>query len=117
MQVQFLSRAQQIYVRIFNMNENIKNIAEIVKPTLDKYGVRYAGLFGSQARGTARSDSDVDILVSPGDKPFSVWDMVGMKNELSERLKKQVDLIFEKAIVPYFKDYIFRDLKIIYGSR
>lgn len=99
------------------MNENIKNIAETVKPTLDKYGVRYAGLFGSQARGEARPDSDVDILVSPGDKKFSVWDIVGMKDELSKNLKKQVDLIFEKAIIPYFKDYIFSDLKIIYGSR
>ncbi|MDE2188627.1 MAG: nucleotidyltransferase family protein [Patescibacteria group bacterium] len=99
------------------MNENVKNIAKAAKPTFAKYGVRYAGLFGSQARGDAKPDSDVDILISPGDKPFSVWDIVGMKNELSELLKKQVDLIFEKAVVPYFKDYIFRDLKIIYGSR
>ncbi|MFA6405075.1 MAG: nucleotidyltransferase family protein [Candidatus Paceibacterota bacterium] len=99
------------------MTKNIENIAETIKPTLNKYGVRYAGLFGSQARGDARPNSDVDILVSLGDKEFSVWDIVGMKNELSESLKKQVDLIFEKAIVPYFKDYIYRDLKIIYGSR
>ncbi len=99
------------------MSENVKNIAETIKPTLEKYGVRYAGLFGSQARGDARPDSDVDILVSPGEKTFSVWDIVGMKDELSEKLKKQVDLIFEKAIIPYFKDYIFRDLKIIYDSR
>ena len=99
------------------MSDNIKNIAEIIKPTLDKYGVRYAGLFGSQARGDARPDSDVDILVSPGDKAFSVWDIVGLKDELSLRLKKQVDLVLEKAIISYFRDYIYRDLKIIYGSK
>ncbi len=99
------------------MNDNVKNISKIIKPTLDKYGVRYAGLFGSQARGDARSDSDIDILVSTGDKVFSVWDIVGLRDELSERLKKQVDLVLEKAIVPYFRDYIYRDLKIIYGSK
>jgi predicted nucleotidyltransferase len=99
------------------VDENVKNIAETVKPTLDKYGVRYAGLFGSQARGDARPDSDVDILVSPGDQLFSVWDIVGLRDELSERLKKNVDLILEKAIIPYFRDYIYRDLKIIYGSK
>lgn len=99
------------------MTDNINRIAEAAKPTFDKYGVRYAGLFGSQARGDAKPDSDVDILVSPGSKSFSVWDIVGLKDELSEKLKKQVDLILEKAVIPYFHDYIYRDLKIIYGSR
>jgi len=84
---------------------------------LGKYEVRYAGIFGSYARGDARPDSDVDILVSLGDRPFSVWDFVGFKEELSERLQKPVDLISDKAIVPYFRDYIYRDLKIIYGTR
>ena len=84
---------------------------------MGKYEVRYAGIFGSYARGDARPDSDVDILVSLGDRPFSVWDFVGFKEELSERLQKPVDLISDKAIVPYFRDYIYRDLKIIYGTR
>ena len=78
------------------MNDNVKNIAEIIKPTLDKYGVRYAGVFGSQARGDERPDSDVDILVALGDKAFSVWDTVGLRDELSSRLKKRVDLVLEK---------------------
>jgi uncharacterized protein len=99
------------------MNEDVKKIAETIKPTLDKYEVRYAGVFGSQARGDARPDSDVDILVSPGNKALSVWDIVGLKDELSDLLKRQVDLVLENAIVSYFRDYIFRDLKIIYGSR
>ena len=99
------------------MSDNVKNIAETIKPTLEKYGVKYAGLFGSQSRGDARPNSDVDILVAPGTKLFSVWDVVGLKEELSMLLKKKVDLILEKAIIPYFRDYIFRDLKIIYDSR
>ena len=99
------------------MNENVKNIAEVVKPALDKYGVKYAGVFGSQARGDARPDSDVDILVSPGDTALSVWDIVGLKDELSSLLKKKVDLILEKAVISYFRDYIYRDLQIIYGIK
>ncbi|KKU70457.1 MAG: polymerase beta domain protein region protein [Parcubacteria group bacterium GW2011_GWA2_47_21] len=99
------------------MTRTIQNIGDTIRPILGKYEVRYAGIFGSYARGDARPDSDVDILVSLGDRPFSVWDFVGFKEELSERLQKPVDLISDKAIVPYFRDYIYRDLKIIYGTR
>jgi uncharacterized protein len=91
-----------------------EEIAQKIRPTLEKYEVSYAGLFGSHARGDARPDSDVDILVSLGDKPLSVWDMIAFKRELSDILKRTVDLLSDKAIIPYFKDYIYRDLKTLY---
>ena len=80
------------------MDENVKNIADTVKPTLDKYGISYAGIFGSQARGDAGPDSDVDIMVSPGNKTFSVWDTIGLRNELSELLKKRLILFSKKPL-------------------
>lgn len=91
-------------------------MANTITPVLKKYGIRSAGIFGSHARGDAKPESDVDILISLGDKPLSVWDIVGLREELSERLKKNVDLVSDKSIVSYFRDYIFRDLKIIYGA-
>lgn len=96
------------------MDISIQEIAKEVKPVMQKYGVKSAGLFGSYARGDARADSDVDILVSLGSKPLSLWDFVAFKNELSDILKKTVDLISDKAIIPYFKDYIYKDLKPLY---
>ena len=99
------------------MNDTIIKIADSIKPIFDKYGVKHAGIFGSYARNEARPDSDVDILVSLGDKPFSVWDLVSFKEELSVKLEKPVDLVSDRAIVSYFRDYIYRDLKTIYGTR
>ncbi len=99
------------------MNNTIEEIAQTAKPVLEKYGVRYAGLFGSYARGDARPDSDVDILVSLGDAQICLWDLVGFRDELSERLRKPVDLVSDRAVIPYFRDYIYRDLKTIYESR
>jgi len=96
---------------------SVEEIGIIVKPILEKYGIRYAGVFGSYARGDARPDSDVDILVSFGDQPFTLLDMVGLKDEISEKLNKPVDLVSERAVVSYFKDYIYRDLKPIYEQR
>lgn len=99
------------------MSEDLKNIAKIVTPVLKKYGIRFAGVFGSHARGDATPESDVDLLVSLGNKPLSVWDMVGMREELSTSLGKPVDVISDSAVIPYFREHIFRDLKIIYGTR
>ena len=94
---------------------NIKEISATASPILKKYGIKAAGLFGSHARGDARPDSDVDILITIGSKLLSLWDLVSLKDELSESLHKPVDIVSDRAVLPYFKDYIYKDLKPIYG--
>jgi len=96
------------------MNKTIENIAIITRPVFKKYQIKSAGLFGSYARGDARPDSDIDILISFGEKTLSLWDMIGFRDEVSEILQKPVDIVSDKSIVPYFRDYIYRDLKSIY---
>lgn len=99
------------------MIDSIENISTIIKPILKKYSIKSAGIFGSYARGEETPDSDVDILVSLGDQTFTLLDMMDFKNEISERLKKPVDIVSDRAIVSYFRDYIYRDLKPIYEQR
>ena len=99
------------------MTETLEKIAANTRPIFDKYGIKYAGVFGSYARGDARPDSDVDILVSFGDQIFTLLDMVSFKEEISEKLNKAVDIVSDRAVVPYFKEYIYRDLKPIYESK
>lgn len=98
-------------------DENIKQFSEKAMPIFEKYGVRYAGLFGSYARGEEKPESDVDILVKKGDRPLSLLDFVRMRDELSTMFNKKVDIVSDTAIVPYFKEYIFKDLKSLYGER
>jgi uncharacterized protein len=94
--------------------DSIENISTTLKPILRKYGIKYAGIFGSYARGDARPDSDVDILVSLGDRTFTLFDMMDFKDEISKQLKKSVDIVSDRAIVSYFRDFIYKDLKPIY---
>ena len=94
---------------------NILEIQKKISPIFQKYNVKSVGIFGSYARGDARPDSDVDFLVSFGDARISLWDLSALTDELSESLGKPVDVVSDRAIVPYFKDYIYRDLKTIYG--
>lgn len=97
--------------------EKIKNIAEKTSPIFKKYGIKYAGVFGSYARGEDRPESDVDILVRRGDNILSLFDFIGMKDELSETLDKKIDLVSENAVIPYFQKNIFSELTSIYGER
>ena len=89
------------------MTKKQGKIAEIKKriiPTLKKYRVSKASIFGSIARGDAIKASDVDILIQPP-KEMGL-EFVGMKLELEKILKKRVDVITYKGIHPYIKKSI-----------
>lgn len=87
------------------MSQDIKNIQTKISPILDKYQVVRAGIFGSYARGEARADSDVDILIQ-FNSTSNLFDMQLLKDEIGSALEKEVDIVSENAVVSYFKEYI-----------
>lgn len=95
------------------MSPIITSISESSRPIFKKYGLKKAGIFGSFARGDEKPESDIDILISIGE-PLSMWELAGLREELSAHLKRPVDIVSDKAIISYFKDYIYSDLKTIY---
>ena len=59
-----------------------------------KNGINYLGLFGSTARGEARKDSDVDLLVKFDDESkIGLFDLDRIQRELEMRFGKKVDLV------------------------
>ena len=72
----------------------IEEIARIVRPVAERYGLRAVYLFGSYARGTATESSDVDILIdTTGTQIKSLLQVAAVYCELEEALGKPVDLI------------------------
>lgn len=70
--------------------DDIKNaIADI----LAKYPIKKISLFGSYANGSAKEDSDVDILVEFLTPNISLLTISDMKYEIESKLNKEVDLI------------------------
>ena len=85
-------------------------------PQLKANDVRYAGIFGSHARGEAGAESDVDILIT-FEKPKSLLDIVRLEREISTSLGRDVDLVTEASLSPYIRDAVLRDLRVFYGAR
>ena len=78
---------------------------EAILKVAASHGARDARLFGSRIRGTARPDSDVDLLISlePG---RSLLDIVAIKQDLKDLLGCKVDVVTEAAISPYIREQV-----------
>jgi predicted nucleotidyltransferase len=82
-----------------------------------RHQVRELSLFGSAARGDIGPESDLDFLVDyfPDARP-SLFDLIGMTNELSDLLGRKVDLGVKRALKPRFKDRILAEAHVIYAA-
>ena len=73
-----------------------------------RHGARNVRIFGSVARGEARPDSDVDILVDmePG---RSLFDLGGLLYDLQMLLGVEVDVVTEKGLRPRIRTQVMRE--------
>lgn len=93
--------------------KNKKKIFNQIVQTLKKHNAIEIAVFGSFAREDENQKSDIDIIVKfLGRK--SLLDIVGIEQELSEKIGRKIDLLTEKSISPYLIDRIKREIKIIY---
>lgn len=82
------------------------------------HGIRRLSLFGSQLKGTARPDSDVDLLVEfePGRTP-GLLGISAMEIELSNLLGgRKVDLRTAGDLSRWFRDEVSRSAEVQYAA-
>ena len=73
---------------MLTIDEIKKTVAEIAP----KYNLKKVTLFGSRANGTAKENSDVDLLVE-FPKGSSLLDLIGLKYEFEDIWNLSVDVI------------------------
>jgi hypothetical protein len=84
----------------------ISTIKNSIEPILRHNDVKRAAIFGSFATGTAKKNSDVDILVEFS-KPKGLG-FISLKIALEEKLKRKVDLLTYASINPYIKKEVLK---------
>ena len=89
-------------------SKEIQRIKKKIVPTLKKYGIRKAGIFGSYVRNEHKRGSDIDVLIQPP-KSMSLLKFVHIKHELEEKLNKKVDLVSYRGIHPILKNQILEE--------
>ena len=79
--------------------------------------VTKAWVIGSMARGDYSASSDVDILIDvPGSIPFNLFDLAEIQYHLEKIAGKKVDIIMWNGISPLMKNYVQKDMKLIYEA-
>jgi predicted nucleotidyltransferase len=73
-----------------------------------RHGVTRVRIFGSMARGDARPDSDVDLLVDVGVNP-GPWFPGGLVAELEELLGRRVQVVTEKGLDDLLRDHVLQE--------
>ena len=93
-------------------------IFESIKNYFTDKPIEKAYVFGSFARNTSISmDSDIDILVVfKRPNKITLFDLVQMKEELSDKTGRNIDLIEEGQELKSIKDVIQKEKVLVYAS-
>ncbi|NLX48336.1 MAG: nucleotidyltransferase family protein [Methanospirillum sp.] len=91
--------------------EELRIVLRALLPSLEQeYGVTSLEFFGSYVRGEQDDRSDLDLLVEfDPERGPSLFDFVGLQQELSDRLGVRVDLVEKRSIKPRLRDRILHE--------
>ena len=96
--------------RMVGERERVVGLLRARSGALRAQGVRGLALFGSVARGEARPDSDVDLLVELDQDTKLGFRVVGLQDDLRRLLGRDVGLTFAGQLRPEFRARIAPDL-------
>ncbi|QTA79232.1 Nucleotidyltransferase domain-containing protein [Desulfonema limicola] len=92
-----------------NRNDILDFLKANKEEICQKYGVKKIGLFGSYARGEAKEDSDIDIVVEI--EEINIFrNFFALEQYLKLHLQKNVDMGTESSIKPAAKKRIMDEI-------
>ena len=102
----------------------LDEIARRIRPVAEKHHLRAVYIFGSYARGEAREDSDVDLLVdTDGANLKTLFALGGLYSDLEDALEKELSLVTVDSLEQpcrmksdiYFRENVTRERRMIYA--
>ena len=90
------------------MDNLVKHKREAILRLAAKHGARNMRVFGSMARGEARSDSDIDFLVEV-EPVHTAWFPAGLVADLEDLLGHRVHVVTRDALHWYIRDQVLKE--------
>lgn len=85
-------------------------LREMLPDLKARFGVSALNVFGSRARGDARPESDLDLLVEFEEAGYSLWDFIGLEQEIGDRLGLRIDLVDRRVLRPELRPFVEADV-------
>ncbi len=93
--------------------QDIKNNLSVhASDIIERYKIREIGIFGSYVKNRQSKESDLDILVDFDEVP-TLFDFVGLRDELSDILNIRVDLVMKSALKPRIGKRILEEVVLL----
>jgi predicted nucleotidyltransferase len=87
-------------------------LSSVVAMLEGRFSLSALWLFGSEARGEARDDSDID-LAALFSKPVPVEDVLAARFDLSNLLRRSVDLVDLRRASPILGHQVLRNGRLV----
>ncbi len=94
------------------MLEPVKSNREEILLIAGRHGVSRVRVFGSMARGDARPESDVDLLVDVG-PDAGPWFPGGLVADLEQLLGRPVQVITERGLDVLLRERVLREAVLL----
>jgi uncharacterized protein len=82
----------------------------------DRYGIAELLVFGSQARGTAGPDSDIDVLYTLRPGRRLGWEIEELADELAGLFGHWVDLVALRGLHPMLRPSVLAEARPVYAA-
>jgi hypothetical protein len=90
------------------VGDTIRENRDLIVRIAARHGASQVRLIGSVARGEARPDSDVDLLVT-WNEGTSLLDQAALMLELESLLGRKVDIASDGWVKPSLRESVYRD--------
>lgn len=82
----------------------------------DRYGIAKLQIFGSQARGNAGPDSDIDVLYTLRPGRRLGWEIEQLADELTGLFGRKVDLVSLRSLHPLLQPSVLAEAQPVYAA-
>jgi len=90
------------------IEELLKSKRQEILAIAARHGARNVRVFGSVARGEAKPESDIDILVEM-ESGTSLMDHVTLMQDLEDLLERKVDVVSDRALHWYIRERVLAE--------